>query len=59
MRSGQFGSSAGLAFLMERILYLIIVLSMQNLSIDPMTNRDASINTGQMKRGAYSANDSM
>ena len=59
MRAGQYGSGAGLAFLMERILYLIIVLSMQNLSIDPMANRDASINIGQMKRGAYSANDSM
>ena len=44
------GPSAGLTFLMERVLYLIIVLSMQNLSIDPMTNNDASINIGQMKR---------
>ena len=53
------GPSAGLTFLMERVLYLVIVLSMQNLSIDPMANRDASINIGQMRRGAYSANDSM
>ena len=59
MRAELYGSGAGLAFLMERILYLIIVLSMQNLDIDPMANRDASINIGQMKRGAYSANDSM
>ena len=51
------GPSAGLTFLMERVLYLIIVLSMQNLSIDPMTNRDTSINIGQMKRGPYSADD--
>ena len=53
------GPSAGLTFLMEKVLYLIIVLSMQDLSIHPMTNRDASINIGQMKRGPYSANDLM
>ena len=53
------GPSAGLTFLMERVLYLVIVLSMQNLSINPMPSRGASISIGQMKLGAYLANDSM
>ena len=53
------GPSAGLTFLMERVLYLVIVLSMQNLSINPMPSRGASISIGQMKLGAYLANNSM